>query len=142
MKAAARRKAMGTTATARPPTKRKATKKSVAESPAVLTGSDRLIADLLDTHFAAYDRLIAAECALVLADHEERKTHALFIHAVEESRTGTAAHQAEWLGALESLDIGSREAHLTVVRARFERDEARLQYDMAKSGLLSTVALL
>jgi hypothetical protein len=142
MKAAARRKAVGTPARSKTPTEREALKKSVAELSVVRPGSGRLIADLLDPHFIAEDRLIAAERALAVADAAERKIRALQTHAAEESQTGTAADQAKWSMAFDRFRWEARDAKVALDRARFERDEASTAYYAASGELRNAVAYL
>ena len=142
MKAAARRKAVGTTASSKTPTKREALEASVAELSAIRPGSGRLIAGLIDPHFIAEDRLIAAERALAVADGEERKARALCAHAAEQSQSGTAANQAKWSMAFGRFDWEARDAKVALKRAQFERDEASMAYYRASDELLNAVSLL
>ena len=133
---------MASTANQKTSPLRKELKKSVAELSAKQPGPGRLVADLLDPHFIAEDRLIAAERALAVADGEVRKAHALCVHAAEQSQTTTAGHQAKWLAAFERLEWEERDAQVALKRARLERDEASMAYYRASGELRDVVAYL
>ncbi len=108
----------------------------------VQTQNGHLVSTLLDLHFKAEDRLIAAERALAAVTSTAWKLTTRWRQALYESRTGTAAHQVKWLRETDRLERQVRDAQAAVDRVRAERERANAAYFTGYAELLNHVDFL